>query len=108
MKNEWIKVGVQVYVISRDGRVRSGLATITKIGKKYFYTDYYRNVSFSIEKLEGGEKGYGISYYVFQSKESYDLYIEMIRRRNVLKEKVHLFTDSEINELYNIVIQRDK
>lgn len=36
MKKDWIKVGAQVYVVSRDGRMRSGLATITKVGKKYY------------------------------------------------------------------------
>lgn len=104
---DWIKVGNKVYVRAYDTRLGSREADITKVGKKYFYIDTF-TIPFSIEELSGGEKGYTPSHYVYQSKVHYDYECEISRKRRVVADKIRFLNDSEIKELYDIIIQRDR
>ena len=103
-----INIGEQIYIVSPHRPMGGKYYRVSKVGKKYFYIDGLPREKFSIETMRSVCGNWSWSYKCFESKETYDLTIEMIKRRQVVNNNTHLLSDEEINIVYDMIINKKK
>lgn len=109
MEKNWIKTGNTVYVDSLNGwALRSGNATIEKVGRKYFYLKECYGVKVDMHTLFGSYTDYGNVCKIYPSKEAFEKAEDMKHKRRFVEKNIRFLTDEEIGEVYNTIIQRNK
>lgn len=106
---DWIKKGNTVYVDSLNDRaIRSGNATIEKVGRKYFYLKEHYGVKVETQNLYGLSTGCNYICKIYPSKEVFERAKDMKRKRIFVEKNIRFLTDEEVEEVYNLIIQRDR
>lgn len=107
------KVGDKIWLahIDRRDKDRDRYVEVIKIGKKYLYANigYGEEIRFNVDTLRHENGKHSSRYRLFISKETSDYILETQKRRLILSTRLSQFlTDREVNDLYSILIQRDK
>lgn len=107
-----IQIGTQLwlYNIDRRDKVNDKEVFVSKVRKKYFYVSYgYQELKFDIKTQVHINTPYSPRYLLYKSKEDCEYYFETVRRRLAISNRLYnLLTLEEVNQLYEILIQRDK
>lgn len=100
-----INIGDQIYIISPNRSIGK-YYRVSKVGKKYFYIDELPQEKFSIDNMKSICGNWSWGYKCFESKEAYELTLEIAKRRQVVNNSTHLLSDDEINTVYNMIIKK--
>lgn len=107
-----IQVGRTFYLVNIDRRDKENdkEVFVSKVGKKYFYVSYgYQDIKFDIETKAHINTPYSSRYVLYNSKQEYEYNIETKRRWKAISDRLYMFlTKEEVNEIYNMLILRDK
>lgn len=103
MTNEWIKPGARVYIKSFSNWVKSGYTTIVRVDKEHFYLQRDSRIKVNMSTLKGNFLDYHNICHIYQSKDDIKPNIDYNKKRKVIKDKLHLLSEQEIDEIYNIV-----
>ncbi len=106
-KSRKISVGDRLYVV-KPHYTTGKYCNVSKVGKKYFYLSELPQEKFSIDNMRSVCNNWSWSYRCFESKEAYDLKIEVTKRRQVVNSSIHLLSDEEINIVYDMIINKKK
>jgi len=107
-----IQVGRTFYLVNIDRRDKANdkEVFVSKVGKKYFYVNYrYQDIKFDIKTRVHINTPYSSRYMLYDSKQEYEYHIETKRRWKAISDRLYRFlTKEEVNEIYNMLILRDK
>lgn len=107
-----IQVGRTFYLFNIDRRDKSNdkEVSVSKIGKKYFYVNCgYQELKFDIKTRVHINTPYSPRYVLYSSKQECEYHFETGRRRRAISDRLYQFlTMEEVNEIYNLLILRDK
>lgn len=107
-----IQVGSTFYLVNIDrrDRVNDKEVFVSKVGKKYFYVSYgCQELKFDIKTRVHINTPYSSRYALYNSKQEYEYCIETERRRRAISDRLYQFlTKEEANDIYNLLILRDR
>lgn len=107
-----IQIGQTFYLFNIDRRDKEEdrEVTVLRIGKKYIYVKgRYEEIKFEKDTLQHVNPPFSPKYTLFNSKQECEYQIETERRRQEISNRLYYFlTMEEVNELYNLLILRDK
>ncbi len=107
-----IQVNKTLYLVNIDRRDKENdkEVLISRIGKKYFYVSCRcQELKFDIKTRAHINTPYSPRYALYNSKQEYEYCIETERRRRAISDRLYQFlTKEEVNDIYNLLILRDK
>lgn len=107
-----IQVGKTFYLfnIDRRDKVNDKEVFVSRVGKKYFYVNYgYQELKFDIKTQVHINTPYSPRYVLYNSKQEREYHLETERRRRAISDRLYRFlTKEEVNDIYNLLILRDK
>lgn len=95
------KVGDKVWFVPGDNRRDGREITVTKIGKKYFYSDYTKFDIVTWEEVSDYSPG-----RCFISKDVYEKVYIINKYRNELPMLIKYLSDDEVVNLYQMLSSR--
>lgn len=108
MTNEWIKPGARVYMTSIINLIRNGYTTIDRVEGDYCYLLKDHRIKINIHTLDGDFLDFHNVCHLYQTKEDIKPNIDYNKKRKIIKSKLHLLSENEIDEIYNFIINKDK
>lgn len=103
--NNWFNLGDRVYIKSFSNWVKSGYTTIVRIEKGHFYLQRDPRIKVDITSLDGDFLDFHNICHIYRSKEDIKPSIDIFKKCKIITEKLHLLSEKEIDEIYNIVIK---
>lgn len=105
MTNDWIKPGARVYLKSISNWIRSGYTTIVKVDEEFIYLQKDHRIKIDIHTLNGDYLDFHDICHIYHSKEDIELNIDIYKKRKIIIGNLHLLSENEIDEIYNIIIK---
>lgn len=107
-----IQVGQTFYLFNIDRRDKENdrEVTVSRVGKKFIYIGLgYHDIKFERNTLKHVNSPYSPRYTLYNSKQECEYKLETERRRRAISGRLYQFlTMEEVNEIYNLLILRDK
>lgn len=95
------KVGDKVWFVPGDNRRDGRELTVTKVGKKYFYSNYTKFDAASWEEVSDYSPG-----RCFINKDAYEKVLLIYQYRNELSRLIKYLSDDEVVNLYQMLSNR--
>lgn len=95
------KVGDKVWFVPGDNRRDGREITVTKIGKKYFYSDYTKFDIVTWEEVSDYSPG-----RCFINKDAYERMCAINEHRNELSRLIKYLSDDEVENIYQMLSNR--
>lgn len=95
------KVGDKVWFVPGDNRRDGRELTVTKVGKKYFYSNYTKFDAASWEEVNDNSPG-----RCFINKDAYEKVWLIYQYRNELSRLIKYLSDDEVVNLYQMLSNR--
>lgn len=113
MANEWIKPGTRVYIVSLINLIRNGYTTIDRVEGDYCYLSKDHRIKINIHTLDGDFLDFhNVCFYnvchLCQTKEDIKPNFDYNKKCKIIKDKLHLLSEQEIDEIYDNIINKDK
>lgn len=106
MDNDWVKPGTRVYLKSYSKWIRSGYTTITEVDGNTVYLQRDQRIKVNAITLNGNFLEFDNICHIYKAKEELEQERNLkvtLKKRQIIKEKLNILSDEEIELIYNIV-----
>lgn len=106
MDNDWVKPGTRVYLKSYSKWIRSGYTTITEVDGNTVYLHRDQRIKVNAITLNGNFLEFDNICHIYKAKEELEQERNLkvtLKKRQIIKEKLNILSDEEIELIYNIV-----
>ena len=98
--------GMEVFIVPNDTRYKPRVETITKVARKYFYTQGYCTRYFIETKNEdNGGNRFSLSH-CYRSEDDYRRVLEIREKKLIIAQSVYKLTGEQIDMVYEWIMAK--